>query len=413
MFLGSAAFCQAASVPVFEPFRALRYDLDVVDMADVAAPPYDVIDDRDRAELVARHPNNAVRIDLPIDENDEDRYAVACRLLSEWQAAGVLKRDDRPAFTIYRMAFVDDRGTPRHTTGVLGALELSRPDRGEILPHEHTTKKAKSDRLDMLRSCRGNLSAIWSLSLAKGLTDLLPIDTTPDTEWTDDDGVTHTVWTTDDPEVCDAITEAVGSQPVLIADGHHRYETSLAYRDEQRDSNGGDAGGAERTLMYVVELVEDELTVRPIHRLLNGLPDGIDLAAALADSFTISDAGPIDDTITSRMESQGALCLIEPDRARFLVPRSDALDDKLDLDSIRLDAARASLPEHEVTFQHGVDRVVDAVKTGRAQAGVLLRPATVAQIEATGHGGERMPAKTTFFHPKVKTGIVFHLFDEA
>ncbi len=397
-------------MPVFEPFRALRYDLTQVDLADVAAPPYDVIDDRDRAALVARHPNNAVRIDLPVDEGGEDRYELAARLLAEWQQTGMLRRDEAPTFTIYRMAFVDDHGTPRHTTGVLGALELSRPDEGEILPHEQTTKKAKSDRLDMLRACRGNLSAIWSLSLAKGLTDLLPTDGPPDAEWTDDDGVTHTVWTTDDPAVCAAITAAVGSQPVLVADGHHRYETSLAYRDERRAAADGDAGGAERTLMYVVELVEDELTVRPIHRLLTGLPDDLDLAEALSDWFVVSDAGAIDDTISARMAGEGALCLVQADRASFLVPKPDAFTGGRDLDSIRLDAARASLPDHDVTFQHGVDRVVEAVQSGRAQAGVLLRPATVAQIEAT-HHGERMPAKTTFFHPKVKTGIVFHLFD--
>ena len=399
-------------MPVFEPFRALRYDLTRVDLADVAAPPYDVIDDRDRAALVARHPQNAVRIDLPVDEAGEDRYAVAARLLSEWQAEGILRRDEAPTFTIYRMSFVDDAGTPRRTTGVLGALELSRPDEGEILPHEQTTKKAKSDRLDMLRSCRGNLSAIWSLSLAKGLTDLLPTDAAPDAEWTDDDGVTHTVWTTDDPVVCAAITDAVGAHPVLIADGHHRYETSLAYRDEQREAAGGDAGGAERTLMYVVELVEDELTVRPIHRLLSGLPADIDLVESLADWFTITDAGTVDDTVSARMEAAGALCLVEPDRASFLAPRPDAFNGVRDLDSVRLDAACASLPDHELTFQHGIDRVVEAVQSGRAQAGVLLRPATVAQIEST-HHGERMPAKTTFFHPKVKTGIVFHLFDEV
>mgnify|MGYP006180677023 CR=1 FL=1 len=162
-------------MPRFEPFRGLRYDRDRVSLVDVTAPPYDVIDERQRAQL-ATNARNAVRIDLPIDEDGEDRYRVACRLLHEWQDEQTLVTDDEPTFTIYRMTFTEEAGHVRHTTGVIGALELWPPGAGEILPHEHTTPKAKSDRLDMLRSCRYNLSAIWGLSLAEGLTALLPTD---------------------------------------------------------------------------------------------------------------------------------------------------------------------------------------------------------------------------------------------
>jgi uncharacterized protein (DUF1015 family) len=308
------------------------------------------------------------------------------------------------------MSYVDDAGQRRQTTGVIGALELTPPGI-DILPHEHTTPKAKSDRLDLLRSCRANTSAIWGLSLAKGLTAMLPTDEPPVADLSDEDGVRHTVWVVSDPEVCTAIAEAVGSQPVVIADGHHRYETSLAYRREREESDGGDAGPAAATLAYVVELVEDELTVRAIHRLLAGLPEGFDLLDALRPWFEPLGTPPGGVPVTVAMEEAGALCLVQDGSETLLRPRPEALSEARDLDTARLDMALAELPTHELTFQHGPDMVREAVASGRAQAGVLVRPASVAQIDATAHGGERMPPKTTFFHPKVKTGLVFRSLD--
>jgi len=395
----------------FEPFRALRYDLDRVDLPRVVSPPYDVIDDVLRADLAGRDLHNAVRIDLPVDEGGQDRYQVARRLLGEWTTSGVLATDDAPTFTVYRMGYVDDAGRPRHTTGIIGALELNQPGT-DILPHEHTTPKAKSDRLDMLRSCRANLSAIWGLSLAKGLTDLLPLDQAPVADFTDEDGVQHTVWVLDDPATCAAISSAVAAQPVVIADGHHRFETSLAYRAEREAADTtGDAGAAALTMAYVVELVEDELTVRAIHRLIAGLPDGFDLVGALSPWFEPLGPPPEGLAVTEAMDDTAALCLVLPEGETLLRPRSDALADARDLDSARLDVALATLPEHQLTFQHGPDHVRAAVADGRAQAGVLLRPASIAQIDATAHGSERMPPKTTFFHPKPKTGLVFRSLD--
>jgi uncharacterized protein (DUF1015 family) len=389
----------------FQPFPAIRYDLARVPLDRVISPPYDVIDDAERADLAARDPHNAVRVDLPVDEGGHDRYEVARSLLAEWRQQGILAVDDRPTFTVYRMAYVDDAGVSRHTTGVIGALELSRPGT-DILPHEHTTPKAKSDRLDMLRATRANTSAIWGLSLAKGLTDLLPVDVEPTAVVDDGAGVEHTVWVVDDPEVCAAIADAVAAQPVVIADGHHRYETSLAYRREREEAEG-QAGDAAATLAYVVELVEDELTVRAIHRLISGLPEGIDLVGELDPWFEVVGASPPGTPLTTAMAEAGALCAVTPGGDVLLRPRPDALADAADLDSARLDVALATLPEHTLRFQHGVDNVHAAVASGDAQFGVLLRPATVAQIEANAHSGERMPPKTTFFHPKPKTGLVF------
>src|SRR4051812_13501382 len=153
------------------------------------------------------------------------------------------------------MSYEDEQGRRRHTTGVFGALELSRPGEGGILPHEHTTPKAKSDRLRLLEATRANLSAVWGLSPAAGLSQLVEVDDRPEAAWTDEDGVEHALWVITDPDRVEAISARVGSEAVVIADGHHRFETSLAYRDAQRsDPEVADAGGAESVLTYVVEL---------------------------------------------------------------------------------------------------------------------------------------------------------------
>jgi uncharacterized protein (DUF1015 family) len=458
------------AVPRFEPFLGIRYDLSRSGPELVTAPPYDVITEADRAELIERSPHNAVLIDLPVESDGPTRYEMAGHRLAGWRRDGTLVADPQPSFTVYRMTYTDDLGRSATTLGVIGALELSEPGEGGILPHEFTTPKARSDRLDLLRGTRANLSAIWGLSLTEGLTGLLVVDEAPLAEWTDEDEVTHTVWRVDDPERVAAISAAVAANPVVIADGHHRYETSLAYRDERRaearladegddtttigaeaeedadgdfedefddddefdedededgddvaaDDGRSDAGAAEATMCFVVELVEEQLTVRPIHRLLNGLPPRTDLADVLEPWFipgaTVEAYAVEKGSVLGRMAAARAVGLIRPDgSARLLTPRTEAFVGVADLDSARLAHALAasSLAGEpiEVSYQHGVENIVDAVAEGDADAGFLLRPATVAQIAANAHAGDRMPPKTTFFHPKPKTGIVFRSLD--
>ena len=278
-------------MPRFEPFPGVRYDLAAVAAADVTAPPYDVLDADDRAALVARHPHNVVVVDLPVD--GDDPYGDADRTFRRWLDEGVLVRDE-PAFYVYRMSFTDDAGVAHHTTGVVGALELSRPGEGGILPHEQTTKKAKTDRLDLLRATRANLSAVWGLSPAAGLSSLLESDDAPTASWTDDDGVDHAYWVVDDPARVDAIAAAIAAAPVLIADGHHRYETARVYAEEI-----GGEGEHRYVLMLLVALEDPGLTVFPTHRLVSGLADDPAkqeaLAAALRAHFTVAELASADE----------------------------------------------------------------------------------------------------------------------
>jgi len=382
-------------VPGFQPFAGVRYATSDGSLDHLVAPPYDVISPDDRARLVALDEHNAVRIELPADEDGRDRYEVAAGLWRQWRDEGVLVTEDAPSFYAYRMSFTDETGAPRQTLGVLGALELSHPGEAGILPHERTTSKDKADRLNLLRACRANLSPIWGLSLAEGLSSLLLTDAEPDARATDEDGVVHELWRVENP----LITESVASAPIVIADGHHRYETALAFREEDGSV------GSQYVLCYVVELTDEQLAVGPIHRLISGLPDGFDMAAALAPFF---DMAPVDSP-----PRRGSMALITRDGVWTLDPKADTVANaEADLDSARLDVAVAALPEGvTLKFQHGVDLVSAAVDKGEAQAAVLLRPATVEQIAATGHGGERMPPKTTFFFPKPRTGMVFRALD--
>jgi uncharacterized protein (DUF1015 family) len=260
-----------------------------------------------------------------------------------------------------------------------------------VLPHEHTTPKARSDRLDLLRATRANLSPIWGLSLAGGLTKLLdPAHATAIGSWDDDDGVGHDLWRVDDESEITTICEAIAAEPVVVADGHHRYETSRAFALEQPDLPGADG-----VLCFVVELIDDELTVQPIHRLVRGVPNGFDFLAALEPWFEIAGSG-------------GEITLVHRDGNRTLTPRPDRFTHVADLDTARLQLAlEDALPPHDVQYQHGTDAITAAVESGDADAGFLMQPVSVEQIAATAHARQKMPPKTTFFWPKLRTGTVF------
>lgn len=389
-------------VPRFEPFPALRYATDV-DLDQAAAPPYDVLSTDDVAAWRSRHPRNIVEVDVPGPEDDAERYHRAARRLRAWEDEGTLVRDAAPTFTIYRTRFHTEDGTERETVGVVGALEVVDEGAGGVLPHERTTPKAKTDRLDLTRATEANLSPVWGLSLTPGLTDLLVAPAEPVGRCVDEHGVMHAVERVADLERIAEIAAAVASHPVLIADGHHRYAISRTYRDERRASDG--AGPWDLTLTYVGELVESQLSIDAIHRLYHGVAAD-DLLALLARSFDVTPAGTVDPSFGRVAVDRGALCLVRPDgTGTWLTPRSDAFDGVRRLDGALLEHALRDT-DIEVTYQHGVQHVVDAVRAGTAAAGVLIRPTGIDEIRRTADEGLLMPPKSTFFTPKLRTGLV-------
>jgi uncharacterized protein (DUF1015 family) len=397
-------------VPRFLPFRGLRYTSD--DLAAVGAPPYDVIDDDERAALASRHVRNAVQLILP-NGPVEARYDAAAALLAEWQADGFLTADSEPRFYGYRMRFRDDTGRERTTDGILGALELpAAAGTGDVLPHERTLPKAKSDRLALLRATRANLDPIWGLSPGRGLS-ALAAGGTPLVNCIDADGVEHSLSAIDDPTDIAAIEAAVAGDPVVLADGHHRFETAITYRDEQRAA-GTAHPGDESIMCLIVELADDQLYVEPIHRLLASTPAAFDLRAALAEHFTLFDAGAntTDDVaaLSHRMAEEGGLGLVDGSGIALLLPHDT---DPNTSDAARFEASVApALPASvDVTYRDDAITCASLVDKGAASAAVLLRPVTVAQIRAAADTRTRMPQKTTFFAPKPRTGAVFRLLD--
>jgi len=387
-------------MPGFRPFRALRYG--GADLRPVVAPPYDVLSEADVAELAARDPHNIVHIDVP--RGNENRYEQAAATLRDWLAAGVLVEDEEPSFTIYRMRFIDPTGTARTITGVLGGLEVMPYGSNGVLPHERVTPKASTDRLDLTRATAANLSPVWGLSLAHGLTDALAEPGEPVGSVTVD-GVEHTVERVTDEDRIAAIAALLAADDVLIADGHHRYGISQQYRDEVRAATGRDDTEAEYTLTFVNELVESQLSIEAIHRVYTGV--SLDrLRTTLAASFTLEPGPEASPALLASMVELGRLALLGPGgTVEWLIPKPGAFDHVRPLDGVWLEHALAGSAA-QVGYQHGLAETVDLVGSGTVTAGVLIRPTSLAEIQRTAREGLLMPPKSTFFTPKLRTGFV-------
>ena len=382
----------------FNAFAALRYQgsTDVpADISHLVAPPYDVLSDEQRNDLEAKHPANSVRLDFPHGKTDPNAYVSARAALNSWRDTGTLTLDGEPSLTVYRMT---DPSSGRVTTGVIGALGLEHPGVGSVLPHEETTAKDKADRLSLIRATEINTSPIWVLATTSGLGALcteVANGSSPAATAVDLDGVRHEVWIVTDSAKIAQLRAFVEDGPVVVADGHHRLETALAYETERPE--------ADAIMAYVVELSPDELEVRPIHRIvsapsLDEVLSAIDSSfdRRLADSESVSSlAGPV---------------LVLPDGSRsILVPRPGSFDDAIGLDSERVRIALSSVRGAETAFHHDIATVVARAKASESGAviGLLLRPATVPQIRAVADARTRMPPKTTFFFPKPRTGLLF------
>jgi len=395
-------------VPRFEPFPALRYAS--ADLNRVIAPPYDVLSGADLDALEAQDDHNIVHVDVPRERDGEGRYEAAGDRLRSWLAEGLVARDEEASFTLYRMSFTDAAGTERQIVGVMGALEVVDEGAGDVLPHERVTKKASTDRLDLTRATLANMSPIWGLSLASGLTSLLiePGEAVGSVTF---DGVTHSVERVTDPARLAAIGAMVWTDAVLIADGHHRYGVARRYRDEIREATGSTETTSELTLAFVSELVSDQLSVEAIHRVYRDIDRG-ELVAALSVGFEIAAAGEVSSEMLAEMEIRGALCLVDRSgQGSWLTPKPGVFDDIRALDGVWLEHLLHGMAAN-VTYQHGVDELRTLIDGDASiTAAVLIRPVSVAEIERTAREGLLMPPKSTFFTPKLRTGLVVRPLD--
>ncbi|MDA0299201.1 MAG: DUF1015 domain-containing protein [Actinobacteria bacterium] len=395
-------------MPIFRPFRGLRFVSE--HFAESVAPPYDVLSTDDVRKLRASASTNITWIDVPLPEDGDDPYQIAAETLTTWCRSGVLIRDDMQAFTIYRMSFADESGTQRTISGVIGALEVVPEGAGGVLPHERTTPKASTDRLELTIATNANLSPVWGLSRASGLSRLLE---TPGEHLgrVTVDGVTHTVERVSEPERVAEIEKLVSAADVLIADGHHRYGVARQFRShvDQRELNL--STDASTTMVFVNEMSPEQLAIAAIHRLYTNVN-----ANALRDTLLKSYASiasiPADKHVLEEMARSAAIALVtDSSEVELFVPRDDANLGDRDLDGARLEQAFASL-DHTVAYQHGVEHVVKAVRSGEASAGILIRPVPFDEIVRTAERGDLMPPKSTFFTPKLLTGLVIRQMEQ-
>ncbi len=403
-------------MPRFEPFAALRYSPDEP-LDDVTAPPYDVLSPSDVDDLLSRHDHNIVAVDVPLDRDGPGRYDLAAQRLTSWIEQGVLVRDPSPSLTLYRMEFTDEAGRQRATVGVVGALEVVDEGANGVLPHERTTPKAKTDRLELTRSTSCNLSPIWGLSLTTGLSELLHDAGEPVGQCTDEDGVIHRVERVLDHDRIEAITSAVASSSVLIADGHHHYAISRSYRNEVRAASGRTDTDAELTMTYVAELVDEQLSIDPIHRVYWGLSAG-ELLSQLRRFFVLEEAGRVTPHCAAEAIARGAMCLVRPDgTGAWLTPRPETFHGVRALDGAylehALEGAAARGEAFDVTYQHGVQNVLTLLSAGDADVAVLIRPTGIEEIRRTAVERLLMPPKSTFFTPKLRTGLVLRPLDSV
>jgi uncharacterized protein (DUF1015 family) len=412
------------------PLQALHYDLEKVgSLGDVVAPPYDVIDDEQRDQLVSRSPHNVVELDLPRDPGGGDPYEHSAALLAEWTDEGILTRDSEPQIWAIEQDYTAPDGSRLTRRGFLARVKLAPYGEG-IRPHERTQPGPKEDRLRLTRATRHNLSPIFALHPGNAWQHLEPaLGGEPWGEVTDGDGTTHRIWRVGDPAVHEAIAAELEPGELLIADGHHRYETSLAYQREV-----GEGGGADYVLMALVSLEDPGLTVFPTHRLLAPRTDDDPAAreAWLRDAVTkdfdleqvpVTDLDPVGTDgvgvfgfTESHYERCFRLRLRDTDRLeQVFADHSDAyrtLDaailEELILKGIVGMTTEDIAAKRGIGYTPHIGEVIKKLAAGDYQAGFILRATPVDQVRAVAAAGETMPPKSTYFFPKLLTGIAFN-----
>lgn len=437
------------------PFRGVLYNPAVVkDVSKVVAPPYDIIDANYQKALYNRHPNNVIRLELGMDEAGDsaatNRYTRAAAFLKEWMARdGALQRDAQPAFYLYMVDYRPPSGDPgappRVLKGFFSTVELEEFGSGKIFPHENTRSAAKADRLNLLQACRANFSPIFSLYSDPDNRVLRLLEKSvdlnhPPIDFHDDAGLRQRLWTINDPTVLHAVCDLMKPKPLFIADGHHRYETSLRYRQLRREQAGDSTDGSspqsyDRVLMLCASLEDPGLTVLPTHRVLtHALPDPLAIKAMLSASFEwqeISFRPSEKEARTQFLQSLRrlglsgtafGLALRRIDAYVLLTLRSDRRPpataderDKLDVSILQQEVIARLCPtaveQEAMVYTKDDHEALDLVQQGKATGALLLNATKVGEVRAVAESGGRMPHKSTYFFPKQLTGLVINVME--
>lgn len=414
-----------------QPLRALHYELSKVGaLLDVVAPPYDVIDAKQREELLGRSPYNVVAVDLPQGEpGGRDAYESAGEQFENWQMQGAVVRDAEPAIWAHTQRYVGPDGVEQTRRGFFCRVRIEEYGPGGVRPHERTHPGPREDRLRLTRATRANMSPIFSLYSDPQRAAWAALEpATQGVPWgeaTDGEGTVHRVWRVADRQAIETVQAATRGKELLIADGHHRYETARVYAQEV-----GGEGEHQYVLMCLVALEDPGLTVFPTHRLVKGLDPGRQerLAQALKDNFELAEV-PLEEIAPPPGTGPLQLGYIDAHAklAWRLTLKDQAIADtaleghsepyrRLDtgiLETLLLKGALGLSDEdishlHDFGYARDTTQAVELVRSGAYDVAFLMRPTPVAQVREVAQEGENMPPKSTFFFPKLLTGLLFN-----
>jgi len=406
-------------VTQIRPFAGVRYRLTADELGRALAPPYDVITSEERQALLAAHPRNAVRLVLA-ESADAAGYAAAGETFRRWLGEGVLAPEAEPALYLLEQRFAAEGGGQLTRRGLLARFRAEDPERRVVLPHENTRKAPEEDRWRLLQAAKANYSPIFVMfadpergfAALAGAVAAAP----PAVRCTTGDGVEQRLWVVSDPGPVAAFEALLGPAPAYIADGHHRYSTALRYRD----ASGPDGAW---TLGYFTPIDDPGMLVLPYHRILASGPDAGAARAALAPHFELVDAAGPEAAARAAGASRArwAFGLAWPGGAAVVAESKPSLESLIPADtppSLRtldpwvfhrmvLDRL-LGVSDDAVDYVHSLREAIAAVASGRCSLAGLMRPTPVDQIVAVAEAGESMPAKSTFFHPKLPSGLVIH-----
>ncbi|MGQ9569303.1 MAG: DUF1015 domain-containing protein [Thermodesulfovibrionales bacterium] len=407
------------------PFKGILYNTNRVSIEDVLSPPYDIITHEYREELYRRSPYNIVRIDFgkefPDDNENENKYTRARRFLDDWLKEGILIRNERPSFYAYGMSYKID-GKEKNLIGLLALVKLEEFNKGKIHPHECTYSKPKQDRLNLLRICEANTSPIFSLykSSDRGIYSIISknIIKKPLLEATDSAGAIHRLWQISDETDLEKIKIELSDKDIFIADGHHRYETALEFKKEMRikKQNISRNEPFNYVMMFLANMLDNGITILPTHRLLKKIP--IDTNERLSKNFDIEAVYSdfyIPKILSGRKCTFGFYQNID-DRWYILKCKENSLSKihpslrQIDVFVLHDLILKNILDISDIDYEMDTKKTLEKVKSGEYSAAFFLNPTSVEDVEIVASLSVRMPPKSTYFYPKLLTGIVINSF---
>jgi uncharacterized protein (DUF1015 family) len=411
------------------PFNGVLYNVPLISKesgGELLAPPYDIITPEFREDLYQRSPYNIVRIDfgkeLPGDDSSRNKYTRAKDFLDEWLREGVLVRSERPCFYSYEISYKIGNND-KILGGFLGLVRLEELGKGNIHPHEYTHSKPKKDRLNLMRLCGANISPIFSVYRGNEKTASVMATarhSRPRIEARDPDGAVHRLWEVSDAKAIALLENELRGKAIFIADGHHRYETALAYQREMRAKSGssGSPGPYDYVLMFLADMADEGLTILPTHRLVKKIPpDALELLSTdfrveeMKNDFAISPA------IAGQRDVYGFYTggetwyrLSYKGEGIHGVPA--ALRD-LDVTILHDLIFKQLLDIENVSYEMDVQKCLQAVRDSAFAAAFFLNPTRVEDVEKVALASLRMPPKSTYFYPKLMTGMVLNIFNNT